>query len=90
MFELLKVKDLIAYLQTQNPEANIMHMEDFGKWNDTPKHYFKTCKERKLESREHYKHWFKDEKDPVKLNELVEKEMQSEFEYCNDDDICYY
>jgi hypothetical protein len=83
--KLLTVKDLIEYLQKQNPKARILRIEsNTGDWQDTPDFMIHTVAEEKAQTLDYLKNFFKTE-DPH--HPKVEKEMVDIFKYANDDDI---
>lgn len=88
---MLTVKDLIAWLKKQNPNACVLGFEPnsnawIEQFKELPSLAIRTVAQEKESDREHLKNWYKGYPPDV-IKEKVEAEMKEVFRYANDDDI---
>jgi len=83
---LFTVRDAIAWLSGQNPDAGLMYLEtNSNAWCDMSPSMFCTVADEKSRELAEQKNWYKAE--PGSEAE-IEKNMKEIFRYVKDDDIC--
>ena len=83
---LFTVRDAIAWLSKQNPDAGLMYFEiNSNAWCDILPDMFCTVAEETLRERDMQIKWHRGDKD---IENKVEKCMKEVFRYVKDDDIC--
>lgn len=83
---LFTVRDAIAWLSKQNPDAGLMYLEiNSNAWCDMSPDMFCTVAEEKLRERDMQMRWHRGEED---IEKKVDESMKEVFRYVEDDDIC--
>ena len=83
---LFTVRDAIAWLSKQNPDAGLMYFEiNSNAWCDMSPDMFCTVAEEKLRERAAQTEWYRGDE---KKKKKVEEGMKEVFRYVKDDDIC--
>ena len=83
---LFTVRDAIAWLSKQNPDAGLMYFEtNSNAWCDMSPDMFCTVAEEKPRERAAQIGWHRGEED---IEKKVEEGMKEVFRYVKDDDIC--
>ena len=83
---LFTVRDAIAWLSKQNPDAGLMYFEiNSNAWCDMSPDMFCTVAEEKLRERDMQTGWHRGDKD---IEKKVEEGVKEVFTYVKDDDIC--
>ena len=90
---MLQVKDLVAYLQKQDQEANILYFEvNSNAWcqtiKDFPNPFIKTVAEEKIDEEKYLKTYYKEISDENERNSKIHEHMNEVFRYSlSDNDI---
>lgn len=83
---LFTVRDAIAWLSKQNPDAGLMYLEiNSNAWCDMSPDMFCTVAEEKPRERAAQMRWHRGEED---IEKKVDECMKEVFRYVEDDDIC--
>lgn len=83
---LFTVRDAIAWLSKQNPDAGLMYFEtNSNAWCDMSPDMFCTVAEEKPRERAAQTEWCRGEED---IEKKVDEGMKEVFRYVKDDDIC--
>ena len=83
---LFTVRDAIACLSKQNPDAGLMYFEiNSNAWCDMSPDMFCTVAEEKLRERAAQTEWYRGDEN---IEKKVEEGMKEVFRYVKDDDIC--
>ena len=83
---LFTVRDAIAWLSKQNPDAGLMYFEiNSNAWCDMSPDMFCTVAEEKLRERAAQTEWYRGDEN---IEKKVEEGMKEVFRYVKDDDIC--
>ena len=83
---LFTVRDAIAWLSKQNPDAGLMYFEiNSNAWCDMSPKMFCTVAEEKLRERAAQTEWYRGDEN---IEKKVEEGMKEVFRYVKDDDIC--
>ena len=83
---LFTVRDAIAWLSKQNPDAGLMYFEiNSNAWCDMSPDMFCTVAEEKPRERATQMRWHRGEKD---IEKKIDEDMKEIFRYVEDDDIC--
>lgn len=83
---LFTVRDAIAWLSKQNPDAGLMYFEiNSNAWCDMSPDMFCTVAEEKPRERAAQMRWHRGEED---IEKKVDECMKEVFRYVEDDDIC--
>ena len=83
---LFTVRDAIAWLSKQNPDAGLMYLEiNSNAWCDMSPDMFCTVAEEKQRERAAQMSWYRGKED---IEKKVDKGMKEVFRYVEDDDIC--
>ena len=83
---LFTVRDAIAWLSKQNPDAGLMYFEtNSNAWCDMSPDMFCTVAEEKPRERAAQMRWRRGEED---IEKKVDEGMKEVFRYVKDDDIC--
>lgn len=83
---LFTVRDAIAWLSKQNPDAGLMYFEpNSNAWCDMSPDMFSTVADEKPKELEMQRHWLKGE---TGIEEKIRKNFEEVFRYVKDDDIC--
>ena len=83
---LFTVRDAIAWLSKQNPDAGLMYFEtNSNAWCDMSPDMFCTVAEEKPRERAAQTGWYRGDED---IEKKVEEGMKEVFRYVKDDDIC--
>lgn len=88
--DMLTVKDLIAYLKKQNPNACILGYEPNSlAYIEQPKdlkHTVMTVREDKVRAKADLENWYRHDPEDVR-NQKVKKDMDEMYRYSEDDDV---
>ena len=83
---LFTVRDAMAWLSKQNPDAGLMYFEiNSNAWCDMSPNMFCTVAEEKLRERAVQTEWYRGDEN---IEKKVEEGMKEVFRYVKDDDIC--
>ena len=83
---LFTVRDAMAWLSKQNPDAGLMYFEiNSNAWCDMSPKMFCTVAEEKLRERAAQTEWYRGDEN---IEKKVEEGMKEVFRYVKDDDIC--
>ena len=83
---LFTVRDAIAWLSKQNPNAGLMYFEtNSNAWCDMSPDMFCTVAEEKPRERAVQMGWYRGEED---IEKKIDEGMKEVFRYVKDDDIC--
>ena len=83
---LFTVRDAMAWLSKQNPDAGLMYFEiNSNAWCDMSPNMFCTVAEEKLRERAAQTEWYRGDEN---IEKKVEEGMKEVFRYVKDDDIC--
>lgn len=88
--DMLTVKDLIAYLKKQNPNACILGYESnssaYIEQSKVLKHTVLTVKEDKVRVKADLENWYRHDPEDVR-NQKVKRDMDEMYRYSEDDDV---
>ena len=83
---LFTVRDAMAWLSKQNPDAGLMYFEiNSNAWCDMSPNMLCTVAEEKLRERAAQTEWYRGDEN---IEKKVEEGMKEVFRYVKDDDIC--
>lgn len=90
--DMLTVRDLIAYLKKQDPDACILAFEQNSRaWIEQSKNLkdtICTVAEEKEKEREWCEGWYKNDPEEVRKKK-VEEDLKKVFRYSEDNDLCF-
>jgi len=83
---LFTVRDAIAWLSRQNPDAGLMYFEvNSNAWCDMSPDMFCTVAEEKAVELQRQRRWHEGDEDAERK---IEEDMKEVFRYVKDDDVC--